>query len=341
MPPPVQLPLFGRPREPFTSSRSPDQVQAPPGRLSEAITAYTAQLAELNRAHHTLTSTALDLAGVVAHLGDIELASVTPQALQEHVRWLQTSRNNRAASLRRKIASLKGLFRHAHAAGWIAADPAAGLIYPPPVRPAVVALREDEEAAAVAAASHDPVWLALVLLLLDCGLKRDEVLALRCDDVQLGQSCSASHLTVRRAARAKRTRRRSLAVSQRLYGALARLVAQPLPGTHLVDLSVRGVNFVVETIGHRAGIERLPKLTPEILRDTFAVRLAARWEDEEQRQADAGANARQLLRLRKQHDLALLADLGLSAGSDMAGRYRQAARDLRAARPGTPSGALE
>jgi site-specific recombinase XerD len=309
---------------------------ASPCRLSEAIAAYAAHLAELNRAQHTITSTTLDLAGVLTHFGDVELASATPEALQAHVRWLRSSRNNHTASLRRKIASLKGLFRHAHAVGWIAADPAAGLIYPPPVRPAVLALRGEEEAAVVVAASHDPAWLLLVLLLLDCGLKRDEALALRADDVVLGQTYQSSHLTVRRTARAKRARRRSLPVSQRLRSALARQVASPLPGTHLIDLSVRGVNFVVETVGHRAAIERIAKLTPEILRDTFAVRQAARWEEEERRAADAGANPRQILRLRKQHDLALLTDLGLSPTSDMAGRYRQAAQELRS----TDGGAL-
>jgi integrase len=231
--------------------------------------------------------------------------------------------------LRRKIASLKGLFRYAQANGWLLTDPATTLVYPPPHRPSIVALRPAEDAAVVDAAS-DPLWRVLVLLFLDCGLKRDEVLALRAEDILLGRGPQASLVNVRRAADAQRARARSLAVTARLHDALTALLTQPLPGRQIVDLSVRGVNFVVETIGHRAALSRIPTLTPEILRDTFAVRSMAHYVEEERRLAGQGATPRTLARVRSQHDQELLQALGLSRQSDGPARYRRAVDDARA-----------
>jgi len=322
-----QLPLFRSSRTPLLADRQNDL--RPPVRLSEAARAYCAYLVERDRAEHTVRSTTLDLAGLVEHLGDMELAQLSAEMLQSHLHWLQTSRNNHTSSLRRKIASLKGLFRHVQGSGWLATDPAATLVYPPPHRLSIVALRPAEEAAAIAATS-DPLWLALVLLFLDCGLKRDEVLALRAEDVLLGQNTESSLISVRRAAHAQRARVRALRVTERLRTALTALLGSPLPGRQVVDLSVRGVNFVVETIGHRAGLTRVPTLTPEILRDTFAVRSMADYLERERRLVDQRATPRTLAKARAQHDHELLEALGLSRQSDGPARYRRAAEELRA-----------
>lgn len=330
-----QLPLFPSSRRPLPADPRPDL--RPPVHLSEGASAYCAHLVERDRAEHTVRSTALDLAGLVEHLGDLELAQLSAEMLQSHLHWLQTSRNNHTSSLRRKIASLKGLFRHAQGSGWLPTDPAATLVYPPPHRPSIVALRPAEEAAVIAAAT-DPLRLALVLLFLDCGLKRDEVLALRAEDVLLGQHPESSLVSVRRASRAQRPRARSLRVTERLRSALSTLLATPLPGRQVVDLSVRGVNFVVETTGHRAGLTRVPTLTPEILRDTFAVRSMADYLDRERRLVDERATPRTLARARAQHDHELLEALGLSRQSDGPARYRRAAEELRAAAIGVARG---
>ena len=85
------------------------------------------------------------------------------------------------------------------------------------------------------------------------------------------------------------------------------------------------MNFVVETVGHRAEITRLKKLTPDVLRDTFAVRAMEERMAREIDAASRGANARELSRLRGTHDVQVLQLLGLSRNSDMALRYRAAA----------------
>jgi integrase len=188
-----------------------------------------------------------------------------------------------------------------------------------------VALSRAEVEAVLGAAAHDSAWHALMLLMVDAGLKRAEVLALRAEDVYVAREPDDSRVTVRRSHEAKRVRRRSVPLTARAHFALARLLRAPLPGGPLFSISVRGVNFVVETVGRRAGLHRLDKLTPEVLRDTFAVRqIEARIEVERQ-QAEAGASPRSLERLRLEHDLQVLRLLGLSRNSAMAPRYRAAA----------------
>src|SRR5215210_2670040 len=109
-PPAVQLSLF--PGVAAALARL-DDADSPleAHRLAGAADLYLAHLVLLERADHTVRSTALDLGGLLEQLGDIPLGQLTPRALAEHLRWLRGSRSNHAASLRRKIASLKGFCR--------------------------------------------------------------------------------------------------------------------------------------------------------------------------------------------------------------------------------------
>jgi site-specific recombinase XerD len=330
----AQLTLFAPPQ---SSPSSIDPPPAQPRYLIEAVQTYIAHLVSAARATHTVQSTALDLQALQDHLGDIPLVDVVPARLQAHVQWLRTERGNSSSSLRRKIATLKTFFRFAVTSGWIVESPAAPLIYPPPKRTPVVALEPHELASIVEAATHDRVWHALVLLFADTGLKRDELLALRAEDLYIAREPGDSRITVRHTAQAKRARRRSLVLTPRTHFALARLLQTPLTGGPLFTVSVRGVNFILETVGRRAGISRIKKLTPEILRDTFAVGSMRQRLDEEHKAADLGTTGQAMDRLRLKNDAAVLEMLGLSRYSDMASRYRAIASQARGRSEGQPT----
>lgn len=303
--------------------------QGRPEYLLETAAMYRDYLLASGRATHTVSSVLLDLRGLVEHLGDVPLSGVTPAQLRAHVRWLRTDRHNGTASLRRKIATLKGFFQYGVASGWIIDNPAAPLIYPAPQRPPIIALDPAEAERVVRAGTHDLSWHALVLLLLDAGLKRDEMLALEAEDLYLARDPAHSQLTVRRSAQAKRVRHRSIPLTPRAHFALARLAEAPREPGPLLAISVRGVNFVVETVGRRSEIARIKKLTPEILRDTFAVRAMGSRIEAEGAAAERGSTERELERLRLEHDAEVLQLLGLSRFSDMAGRYRAAVAAAR------------
>lgn len=336
-PTPAQLPLFpslAPALSPLGQSSVPPaaiEPAPPPTSLSAAAEAYLAWLTTNGRAIHTVRSTRHDLDGLVDFLGDVLLAQITPERLAAHVAWLRSARTNSPASLRRKIATIKVFFRHCTQQGWLPRSPAEALRYPGAVRPALVALTPAEQDAVVAQAQVDPTWHALTLLLLDVGLKRDEALALRVQDLHLDRHGEQSHVTVRRTREAKRLRHRTVPLTPRAHIALLRLLTAPLPGARLFSLSVRGVNFVIETIGVRAGLSSVRKLTPEVLRDTFAVNQVLPRLQAERALAAANATINDLEELQRQHDHEVLQLLGLSRYSDAMARYRAlAARRLDA-----------
>src|SRR5438067_8180123 len=186
----------GRPQRPATAT--PRVPPSPSVTLDEVIPDYLAALAALGRSQHTLKSFALDLRLLRGQLGNRAVGSIDLGQLRQFIAWVRLSRENTANSLRRKVATLKNFFTYLYEEGYLTANPADALPYPD----AFIALPEflEEEAAArlVAATEDNPFWRALVLLLLDTGLKRDEVLALRVADIHLESTpADGSYLVVR------------------------------------------------------------------------------------------------------------------------------------------------
>jgi integrase len=157
---------------------------------------------------------------------------------------------------------------------------------------------------------------ALVALLLDCGLKRDEAVALRRADLEL--EVSPPRLHVRHRATSQRARRRTLPLGDRLAATLRALPGGEADGA-VLGLSARGVDFVVETCARRAGVRPGTKVTPQMLRDTYACRRVAARLELEAALADPAARAA----LERDHDRLLLRELGLADSSGAAGRYRR------------------
>src|SRR5262245_48640884 len=98
-----------------------------PRRLSDGAAAYLLRLGSIRRSAHSLRAVRLDLDGLARHLGDPPLATVTAEQLRGYVARLNVQDGLAASSVTRKIASLKGLFRHAAAEGWVGGDPSAPL----------------------------------------------------------------------------------------------------------------------------------------------------------------------------------------------------------------------
>jgi site-specific recombinase XerD len=317
-------PARGGPRSPVTPRVPP----SPTVTLDEVIPDYLAALAALGRSQHTLKSFALDLRLLRGHLGNRAVGSIELGQLRQFIAWVRLSRENSANSLRRKVATLKNFFTYLYEEGYVTANPADALPYPDAYIALPEFLEEDAAARLVAATEDNPFWRALVLLLLDTGLKRDEALALRVADVHLEPApADGSYLVVRETDAAKRLRSRKLPISARLRDALDAYYASTPRGSgesRVFDVSVRGINFVVETCGSRAGIvTSKPRLTPQVLRETFAVtQMRARVREERRCQAEGwNPEALQLLALR--HDAELLDLLGLKDDPDTAQKYRQ------------------
>lgn len=303
---------------------------APPLTLEQAIPIYIGALAATGHSQHTLKSFELDLRLLRKYLGTMSLQAIQTQQLRQFIAWVRVSRANAPNSLRRKVATLKNFFGYWHDEGLFSSNIADTLPYPEAYLALPEFLEDDAVERLLAAASDNAFWRTVVLLMLDAGLKRDEILALRQADLNLDHSESNNnYLVVRETDAAKRLRSRKLPMTPRLYHTLIEHLPSG-PGaigeSRILDISVRGVNFIVETCGRRAAIvTRKPRLTPQVLRETFAVRqMRLRISEERRRTLDGWSEAAcQLLALR--HDTEVLGLLGLSEDPDTARRYRQLA----------------
>ncbi len=310
--------------------RAPRTAQAT---LDEIIPEYLTALAA-TRSRHTLKSFELDLHLLRMKVGNRAVGTITTADLKQFIAWVRAERQNKDNSVRRKVASLKNFFGYLRDEGLLVASPADAVPYPDVQIALPEFLEEDEVGRLIEATSDNTFWQALLLLLLDTGLKRDEVLALRVVDVYLAPAPSCEgYVVVRETDAAKRLRSRRVAVTERLYAALAAHYASMARAggeSKVFDISVRGINFIVETCAERAGIERFIKrekeqrrLTPQVLRETFAVMHMRSFAAEERLRRLSGWNEEQMQLLTLKHDGDLLRLLGLKDDPDTAQKYRR------------------
>jgi integrase/recombinase XerC len=299
---------------------------------SQALDDYLRHLAAEGRSRHTLDSTRLDLLQLNRYLGRQALQTVSTDDLRAFFGWLRRQHGNRPSSLRRKTSTVKGFFQFCRANDLIPADPSAAVAYPalqierpPPLSPG--------ECDRMLEGASPAAWRALVACLLDCGLKRDEVAALRWDDIDLDATPQPGLLHVRHRRASRRARRRTLGLSVRLAAALQAHGARPDRDGPVFPVSPRGVDFIVETCARRAGVRPDRKVTPQMLRDAYAcARLAAFVEAEEQLAHDPRVRRA----AQAEHDETLLRELGLSPASSAALRYRRMLQETQADRPEQP-----
>ncbi len=307
----------------------PRTLPSPSATLDQAIPQYLEALG-INRSQHTVKSFELDLRLLRGQLGNRAVGAITTGDLRQFIAWVRVTRQNKDNSLRRKVATLKNFFGYLRDEGYLTASPADAVPYPEVQFALPEFLETDAAERLVAVTAGNPFWRALIVLMLDTGLKRDEVLALRVADVYLQPiQGGESYVVVRETDAAKRLRTRRVPVTERLYDALrAYDAAEPREGgeSRVFDISIRGVNFIVEVCGQRAGVvTSKPRLTPQVLRETFAVaRMRLFVAEERQRRQEAWTDE-QLQLLTLKHDGDLLRLLGLKDDPDTAQKYRQLA----------------
>ena len=132
----------------------------------------------------------------------------------------------------------------------------------------------------------------------------------------------------RRTREAKRLRARTLPLTPRLRAALRRCLDEQgtAPGP-IFAVTPRALNSMIETLTGLAGLRRVGRVTPEMLRASFAVRQVRRYLELEAAAARRGRPEDELRALRTRHDVALHELLGLSA--DDPERVAQVARKYR------------
>jgi integrase/recombinase XerC len=204
-----------------------------------------------------------------------EPAKITPTDLREYKRWMVTHRGFRPNSINRKLATLKSFINWATEAGLV--TDARALKVPKAEReerhgPRWLDRREQSKLLRVVERADQLRDLALIKLLLNTGLRVQELCALTWRDVAL--STRKGTLTVRSG---KGGKRRQVPLNQSARGALLAMGYQEHAGkrTHIFagqrgPLTPRGVENLLSKYAAAAELEAV---SPHALRHTFCKNL--------------------------------------------------------------------
>ena len=210
---------------------------------------------------------------------------VTPTDLREYRQWMQVSQKYKASTINRRLSAIRTWLSWAEHSGQIIANPADDLRGLPQQRLAPKWLSKRDEAALLRTAEQEAQLArlrgngtlairnqALIILLLNTGLRVSEVSGLRLSEVKLSERKGS--LTVQ----GKRNKERTIPLNANARKAIqAWLEMRPdtehdylFVGQRGERLSANAVWRVVHHLAERAGVEGL---TPHTLRHTFAKRL--------------------------------------------------------------------
>jgi integrase/recombinase XerD len=257
----------------------------PPLRADSSLTASVAAFDEYmlrkGFSDNTIKAFRNDLKIVVTFLGaDTRLHEITTRHLEEFLEWMQHSRGKScsAKTLARRITTLKVFFGWLHGIGVIASDPAQPVLQQPARTPLPTILR-DEEVNRLLRAAQDFLFdhkrpdarpYLLVSLLLQTGIKKAECANLLVTDIDTSDP-QAPALTVRYADARNAHKNRRLYLHPGLLPALRQYLNQYRPESYLFDCTPRNLEYVLDEVGKRAGIQST-QVGFETLRWTAAVR---------------------------------------------------------------------
>jgi len=256
---------------------------------ADAVLDFLAHL-ELERglSRNTLAAYRADLAQLRAFLAarDLGLRDVRHGDLAAFLAALAAGDEDHppvaAATLQRKTACLRSLYRHLRREGLVEHDPTADLRGPRRSQRLPTVLSRDEVAALLAQPrGGEPLALrdrALLEVMYACGLRASEVIALQLGDVDLDEGLLR--------ARGKGSKERLIPVGRQAVAALRAWCARGRPvfagpttqsalllGRRGRPLTRQGLYKIVQGHARRAGLE--DRMSPHTLRHTFATHLLA------------------------------------------------------------------
>lgn len=173
-------------------------------------------------------------------------------------------------TMARRVTFLKNFFSWLTSEGVIREDPAAGLILERPLPPLPELLFDNEVERLLEAAAEEPRCHCLVYLVLHAGLKKEEVMGLKLEHIDLSNP-REPRITVHFAASTgKQHRERTLALPEKFVAILEAYRTKYHPVSELFSCTDRNLNYILARAVKDAGIKK--RVTLQLLRDTFAVR---------------------------------------------------------------------
>lgn len=249
--------------------------------LAVAVEAFEEYMLRKGFSDNTIKAFRNDLKITREYLGDsTPLHRITTNNLEEYLEWMQTERGKpcSAKTLARRITTLKVFFSWLHGIGVIPMDPAEPVAQQP-VRTPLPNVLTDSEAGRLLNAAQNYLWdrnnpdarpYLLVSLLLQTGMKKAECARLLVDDMDVSMPQSPE-VHIRYADERHAHKNRTLTLAPNLVPALNQYLQQYKPKIHLFECTPRNLEYVLDEVGQKAGIQRI-QVGFETLRWTSAVR---------------------------------------------------------------------
>lgn len=240
---------------------------------------YRRHLEQHGHSRNTTESYCYDLALFELQTGPKPLASIQPRDIATFLGESQTR-----STRKRRLTSLSGFFKWlVGGAKVLAADPSENF-YPEhiPLKTPQPLFAAEQERLLAAAAEDGPRAHAMIWLMLRLGLSRGELLGLHAEHIDLSDPerpvVYIYYDNPRWAGK-----ERHLAADATFGAIYSRFLDEYRPSGPLFPILPQSVNKVVERVAAAAGVTRQGRnITPQLLRDTYAVEQARAGADEDQ-----------------------------------------------------------
>ncbi|HET8912857.1 MAG TPA: tyrosine-type recombinase/integrase [Ktedonobacteraceae bacterium] len=261
----------------------PTQVPYPPlvrthpltdqSSLAACALPYQQELKLRGKSTYTITCFLSDLKMLMDFLGrDIPVGRITKEQLTDWLMKLKFGAKGRMPApktMARRVTFLKNFFSWLATENIIREDPSLSLVLERPLPPLPQLLFADEVERLLERAADDPRCLCLVFLVLYSGLKKEEVMGLKLEHIDLNDPQSPMITIHFAASTGKQHRERRLALPAEFTRILNQYRDKYHPNNELFVCTDRNLNYILARAVKAANIEK--RVTLQLLRDTFAV----------------------------------------------------------------------
>lgn len=247
--------------------------------LSPTLKAWEIYLYDQGRSPNTIKAFLSDVQLLAQFLPpDRAIGAITTADLNRFFEWMEKERGVPCSpkTLARRITSTKSLFRWLHQYGILMLDPAEKVAQRSAISPLPQVLTDAEVQTALDVADRhrrgpkpDARPYALLLLLLETGIKKSECLGIHLNHVDL-DSQGGPLVFIRYASPSNRYKERKLLLSEEWVIAYKEYLAQYAPTDQLFPWSPRRLEYILEDISMEAGFEK--HLSFDMCRWTCALR---------------------------------------------------------------------
>lgn len=244
-----------------------------------AVELWEQYLLDQDRSPYTVKAFTGDINILASYLPpDKPVGAITTADLNQFLDWLQKGRGKPCSpkTLARRITSIKSFFRWLQSYGVIIADPAEKVLQKSVISPLPTVLTPQEEALVIQAANAyrlddkpDARPYALLTFLLSTSIKKGECLEVNLNHLDL-EKPNEPAVFIRYANPDYRHKERRIALPVDWLEAYQEYLAQYQPVDALFPWSPRRLEYILEDMGERAGIDK--HLSFDMCRWTCALR---------------------------------------------------------------------